>query len=154
MLVLSMRMPKKKWAILSFVVLALCIVGVFLFSGDRVMPTGGKAVIPGSTNEERITYLESFGWQVEPEPCEIVEVQIPPVFNDIYEQYNDIQKKQNFDLKKYAGKRVKRFCYIVTNYPNYPDDIRANLLISEGKIIGGDICSLSDPGFLHEFKKI
>lgn len=153
MFVLLMRMPKKKWAILSFVLLVFCVAAVCLFSGDRTVSTAGKASVSGETNEERISYLESFGWQVEPEPCEIVEVQIPTVFNDVYEQYNDIQRKQSFDLKQYAGQRVKRFCYIVTNYPNYPNDIRANLLISEGKIIGGDICSLSEPGFIHEFNK-
>ena len=64
------------------------------------------------------------------------------------------QRDQGFDLRKYAGKEVQRFQYVVTNYPNYPEGIRANLLVFNGKIIGGDLCSLEFGGFMHGFENL
>ena len=64
------------------------------------------------------------------------------------------QRDQGFDLRKYAGKEVQRFQYVVTNYPNYPEGIRANLLVFNRKIIGGDLCSLEFGGFMHGFENL
>lgn len=103
------------------------------------------------TEEQRIDFLESFGWQVEPEADEVVEVQIPKEFDDVFTNYNAIQKTQGCNLEKYAGKRCKRYTYVVTNYPGQTDNVRANILVYKDKVIGGDICSLELGGFMHGF---
>ncbi len=54
-------------------------------------------------------------------------------------------------MTKYAGKRCKRYSYSVLNYPEEPEDVRANILVYNGKIIGGDVCSLKLDGFMHGF---
>ena len=36
--------------------------------------------------------------------------------------------------------------------PDYEGEVRGNLLVYEGKVIGGDICSLTLNGFMHGFK--
>lgn len=105
----------------------------------------------GKTQEQRIAFLESFGWEVEAEESEIVEVVVPKEFDDVMKQYNELQKKQGCNLEKYAGKRCKRYTYVITNYPGQTEHIRANILIYNGKIIGGDICSLELEGFMHGF---
>lgn len=103
------------------------------------------------TEEQRIDFLESFGWQVEPEADEVVEVQIPKEFDDVFTNYNAIQKTQGYNLEKYAGKRCKRYTYVVTNYPGQTDNVRANILVYKDKVIGGDVCSLELGGFMHGF---
>ena len=57
-------------------------------------------------------------------------------------------------MQKYAGMKVKRWTYIVRNYPDtLPEDdyIRINILVSDGVVIGGDVCSVKLDGFMHGF---
>ncbi len=84
----------------------------------------------------------------------MAEVIIPAEFDEAYEKYNEIQKKQNLDLSKYSGKRAKRWTYEVKNYPGYENKkgfIQANILIYDGMVIGGDICSVELNGFMRGF---
>lgn len=106
-------------------------------------------------NRRRIDFLRQFGWSVREEPTEVSEVIIPPEFNAVYQAYNELQIEQGFDLTPYGGKRVKRWTYTVTNYPGYDetsDCIHANILVCDGIVIGGDICSVELGGFMHGFE--
>jgi len=107
--------------------------------------------IPAKTNEQRMEFIASFGWEAEVEPVEILEVIIPQEFDSVYEDYNSIQKKQGLDLSGYAGKRVKKYTYTITNYPGDVESVQMNMLVYKNKIIGGDICSLAEDGFMHGF---
>ena len=102
-------------------------------------------------NASRIQFLGQFGWETSPEPVEITDVMIPVDFNDTYQEYNKIQMIQGLDLSKYAGKTCKRWTYEITNYPSAEKTVRANLLILNNRVIGGDICSVQMDGFLHGF---
>ena len=113
--------------------------------------SGRVKAAEGETNAQRIAFLAGFGWDVEEEPVFSGEVQIPSEFDQVYENYNQIQLGQGFDLRLYAGETVERYQYELHNYPNFPEGIRANLLIFRGKIIGGDICSIFLGGFMHGF---
>ena len=100
------------------------------------------------TNEQRVKFLESFGWEVETEPDEVLDVLIPREMDEVY---NEIQKAQGCDLNKLAGKRCKRYTYVINNYPDRPENVRANLIIYKNKIVGGDVCSIELDGFMHGF---
>jgi hypothetical protein len=102
-----------------------------------------------STNMLRVAFLKSLGWQVDSEPAEVVEVIIPQTFNAVYNNYNAIQKAQGCDLTQYRGVRAKRWTYTVTNYPGAAEGVRANLLIYNNRLIGGDISSVSINGFMQ-----
>ena len=103
-----------------------------------------------SSNDDRVQYLLGCGWEVEPEPEAIEEIVVPEDFGEIFQQYNQLQQEQGFDLSRQKGQRLKRYTYVVLNYPNEPDYVRANLLICKNKVVGGDICSLRvQGGFLH-----
>lgn len=115
---------------------------------EQVKPRKVKA----KTNEERVAFAQSFGWEVGPDPVEVLEVIIPEEFDEVYANYNSIQKKQGFNLEKYAGKRVKRYSYIVTNYPGVDAEVRFNILVQNNRIIGGDVSSLEAGGFMHGFE--
>lgn len=105
------------------------------------------------SNEGRLNFLSQFGWEVIPEPLEIVEVPIPETFNSTYEKYNAIQKEQGLDLSKYKGKNCTRFTYQVLNHKESPKGARANILVYKNKVIGGDICSVELGGFMHGFSQ-
>ncbi|MCL2055648.1 MAG: DUF4830 domain-containing protein [Oscillospiraceae bacterium] len=115
-------------------------------------PPAKAGKISGKTNEDRVSFITSFGWEVLEEPVEILEVIIPKVFDEIYREYNNIQRAQGYNLEDHAGKRVKRYSYEITNYPGTDQPVRINVLVRKNKIIGGDVSSLDENGFIHGFE--
>lgn len=103
------------------------------------------------TNDDRIDFLKSFGYDIDPQPTEIATVVIPEHFDSIYTKYNDLQRSQGLNLKRYSGKEVKRYTYKITNYADGIDGTIANLLVYNGNVIGGDICRTKTDPFLHGF---
>ena len=95
--------------------------------------------------------MEGFGWELEQEPYEIVEMVIPEEFDAAMERYNGIQKAQAMDLSAFCGRRCRRYTYVVTNYPGRTDPVQANLLVLDGKIIGGDITLLGEGESIQGF---
>ena len=138
----------------GLVVLALVILFFVFPSHPKTQSVSAKVKLEASTNAERIAFIENFGYDVIDEPLETRDVIIPEQFDDTYKSYNELQRSQGFDLSKFKGKSVKSFSYAVTNYPgieNSEKTIRANLLVYNSEIIGGDICSVELDGFMHEF---
>jgi len=105
------------------------------------------------SNEDRIAFLSQFGWQVEPTPTESTTVTIPAEFDKVFASYNELQRRQGLDLSGYASRTVERYTYKITNYEGYDGTVQANLLISRGRVIGGDVCSADTNGFIHGFSK-
>lgn len=108
-----------------------------------------KGKLTAKTPEDRLALIASWGWEVDPDPVEIIEVAIPQEFDDVYETYNNLQKEQGLDLTKYRGKRCKRYGYHVKNYPDAGQEVRINLLVYQGKVIGGDVSSTELNGFMQ-----
>ena len=144
-MVLSVGANKKR--IIAVLVLVAIALGAFFL----IPREPERTVYPGMTNEERITFLQSFGWTVEEEPADTREVVIPAVFNDVYTAYNAMQNAQGFDLKPYAGEKCTQYRYIVTNYPDCADTVYATLLVCGDRIDGGGVSSDAQDGFMHGF---
>ena len=104
-------------------------------------------------NTNRVDFLTSLGWQVGSDAVEAADVVIPLEFDRVYQNYNQIQQEQGFDLTQYAGHRVKRYSYEVFNHPTGEEFVRANLLVYKGRLIGGDVCSLQLDGFMHGLRR-
>ena len=137
-----------------FVVVSVFMLAFLSKNGKTEQTSADKKITLTAENEEqRVSFLSQFGWQVDENSAEVTEVIIPEEFDDVYTSYNELQCRQGFDLTKYAGKRVKKWNYTVTNYPGYENKIciRATLLVSDGVVIGGDICSVELDGFMHTF---
>jgi hypothetical protein len=98
-----------------------------------------------------VSFLNGYGYEVSEKPIERAEIRIPSPLDEVYEGYNKIQKKAGFDLKQYEGKNGIRYTYEVKNYPGNIEGVRANVIVIGGEIVGGDICTLSMDGFMHEF---
>lgn len=104
-------------------------------------------VITAATNEERVAYLEALGWQVEPQPIETLDLQLPEKLEGEWDAYAKLQKGQGLPFSEFAGQAVKRYTYTVTNYPEIPQGVQANLYLWGDQIIGGDVIFTGQGGF-------
>ena len=96
-------------------------------------------IITAATPEARVAFLEGLGWQVEPQPIETLENE--------WADYAKLQKGQNLPFAEFTGQAVKRYTYTVTNYPDIPQGVQANLYLWGDQIIGGDIIATGQGGF-------
>ena len=120
-----------------------------LLSGRGVAASASVSPKHVETNEDRVAYLTSYGWEVSPDPVAVEELLLPETFDETYQSYVDLQASQGFDLTAYCGKRVKRYSYTVYNYPTGESGVQANLLLYRDTVVGGDICAPQLDGFLH-----
>ncbi len=100
-----------------------------------------------------VAFLAQFGWEVDPSPVEETTVTVPAQFDKVFTAYNEMQRAQGLDLSNYSGRTVQHYTYRVTNYEGFEGTVLANLLVFRGRVIGGDICSAEQHGFLHGFQK-
>ena len=155
MFILTAKLKRERLIAGAAAVAALCAVvaiavGVISVRGGTASASADQKGI--KTNEDRVAYLESYGWTVEPEPLAVEELLIPEEFDETYAQYLELQSSQGFDLTKYCGKRVKRYTYVITNYPTGEAGVQAGLLIYKNTVIGGDVLSPQLGGFIHSLE--
>lgn len=104
--------------------------------------------------EDVVGFLEQFGWKVDATPVENKTVTIPSEFDKVFAVYNELQKEQGLNLSNYKNKKVTRYTFKVTNYPDYDGTVYANVLVYRNRVIGGDICSADVSGFVHGFENL
>ena len=104
------------------------------------------------TESDRQRFMSEMGWKVSEEYTSCKVVSIPDDFNDTYESYNELQKDQGFNLKKYKGEMVEIYTYEVYNYPGKSENVVINLMVFEDKLIGGDVSCNELDGFMQGLK--
>lgn len=120
--------------IFAVVIMSAIILGQF-FSAHSTQ-------IDGSTNEIRVMYIKSLGLEVDDADVTSKEIIIPKDFDDVYKEYNLIQKKSGFNLYDYKGEKATVYTYKLDS----PKDYEAHLIVCGENIIGGDIASLKLDG--------
>jgi len=145
MFFMTAKLSKKKLLLAAAIAALLILAAVLLLSRDA--GGGGEEETLLSTNAERVEYLRSYGWEVEPEALETLQLLLPDVLPESYRDYNSLQKQQGFDLEDCLGKQLTRYTYRVTNYPDRPDGVQANLYICEDRPAAGDIIASGADGF-------
>ena len=161
MFVRSIRMSTVKLvSITALTVMAIAALILFIPSYESPAATAGEVdkvteirFDKIKTAEDRVGFLAQFGYTVESEPIESVEVTIPKEFDKVFAAYNELQKGEGLDLGRYKGKTVMRYTYKVTNYEGYSEPVYANLLVYKNKVVGADICSADPAGFAHGLTK-
>lgn len=154
MFVWSFKLSKREIIIFAVGIAAFALLVFLLLSPGGARTTSLEAsgyTLTADSADARAGFLSQFGWQTAPDPVEVREVIIPAEFSDVYTEYNELQKTQGFDLEKLKGERVKKWTYTITNYPDVSGDVIANILIKDGKVVGGDISSAQFGGFMHGF---
>lgn len=156
MFIVSVKTTRKKLLLIGGIVIFVFVLLGIIISGfgteaETFTVNGAEYSLKAHDNEDRRAFLTQFGWESSEEPVEVVDIRIPAEFNDVYTKYNDLQKSQGFNLEKYTDTRVKRCTYEIKNYPGETEGVRANLLIFNGLVIGGDISSVALDGFMHGF---
>ncbi len=152
MFVCTLKFDRKKAAFI-IVMAALVLIGIImLVSIDRGDTSKEQLSAKAGSEEKRVEYLASLGWQVETPAISEEDVLIPKSFSDVFEKYNELQLSQGFDLSRYAGKEVKLYTYKVTNHES-KDTVYAELYVYKNEVIGGDIHSSALDGFMCGIKK-
>ena len=94
-------------------------------------------------------YLQGLGWQVESDPIETLDLQLPQQLTESWGDYAAMQDEQGFPFTDYAGQPIRRYTFRVTNYPGVESGVQANLYLCEDVLIGGDIVATGKGGFQH-----
>ncbi len=150
MLVMTAKVDKKKIAIILAGIVAIIAALVLLFGGgDSSTPT----VSTVSSNDDRVQFLASHGWEVVTSPVQTSQVRIPAEANEVFQRYNALQKSMGYDLSEFAGKTVMRYVYTVKNYPGATEPVYATILISNNQVIGGDVTDTAATGVIRGFEK-
>ena len=141
----KIRRPK----VWLFILLGLLAAGlaVLLFFGLK----GRGSIRELNSETKRQTFLHEMGWEVPERFEEVRTVLIPEEWESVYLDYNKLQKQQGFDLTPYKGMQVQVYTYKVLNYPGHENEscILCHLMVSDGQLIGGDVCSTASDGFMQ-----
>ena len=117
-----------------------------------ILLRGDKASDGGSTPEGRAAFLQQFGWEIDPASEDVRTVQLPKVLEGMLLNYNEVQRKQGYDLTGHLGESCQQFTYRVLNYPDKQQTVLATLYIQGDRVIAGDIHSTALNGFLQGLK--
>ena len=146
MMIQAIRLTRKK-AALAVILAGAVLAALILLLGQHGGNVGASEQPCLSSNGERVAYLRELGWEIDPEPLTTLQFLLPPKLSGDYITYNDLQKSQGFDLETCCGKQVTRYTYTVTNYPEIPQGVQANLYLWGDQIIGGDVIFTGQGGF-------
>lgn len=150
MLIFTAKLNRKK--LLAAVAIGAMALGALIWwtpdREARVFARQGSAASSLKTNEDRVAFAQSLGYQVEPQPLRSQQVTIPHQFDQVYQQYNEMQRQCGFDLEPYQGKTLTLYTYQVTNYPG-EQQAMLDLLVCKNKAVGGAVYSAALDGFMH-----
>ena len=134
------------------VLCAVLLFGTLILSDGRLVAAASGTAVSytgADTDAGRIDFLEKQGWRVKAELVEEATFTLPENFDRVMQGYNEIQKTQGLDLSRYRKKKVTRYTYEVTNYPDYDGTVYANLIVYRGRIVAADLSSADPLGFVR-----
>ena len=96
---------RKKQRFFCCIGLAALLLGGVLLAGGHIGRTQAALTLAESNlrlknaddNQTRVDFLNRLGWQVGADAVEVAEVVIPLEFDEVYQNYNQIQQEQGFD---------------------------------------------------------
>lgn len=153
MFICTLKFDRKK-AVFIIAMAALVLIGIILLVGAF---TGGgakseaKAALSARNEKGRAAYLAACGWTVETPALSEDTVLIPKQFSPVFEEYNELQRQQGFDLSDYCGMEVTMYTYRVLD-SGREGEVLAVLYVLNGAVVGGDVHSTALDGFMCGIK--
>ncbi|MCD8026800.1 MAG: DUF4830 domain-containing protein [Clostridiales bacterium] len=119
MVVFNVKFSKLKRAALILIAAAAAVTAACLIiytisaRSNRVSDTAtcdelGEYSLYAETAAEQRAFLARFGLTAEEEAASCEAVIIPSEFNEVYAEYNELQRKIGLDLERYSGKRSRK----------------------------------------------
>lgn len=132
----------------------ILIVTVLLAALILRMSNGGvlSAHYNVTTREGRVDYLAAQGWTVDPKTETAQEITLPREIDGVLSDYNDLQRRQGFDLRPYCGLGCTVYSYVVTNY-DADEPVLCTIYLYKNRVIAGDIHSTALDGFMHGIRQ-
>ena len=153
MFIFTAKLQRKRLVLGLAGALVLCAAVAVVMGSLSPATMAGSPSVPNpkkvKTAEDRVAYLEAYGWLVNPEPLAVEELLVPEEFDETYGEYLALQSSQGFDLTKYQGKKVKRYTYEILNYPTGESGVQVGILMYRNTVIGGEVLSPQLNGFIH-----
>ena len=148
MFIVTAKVPKRRYFLLCALAVLAVLIALLALRGGKTEAKSDGPSLEAATNEQRVAYLTSLGWEVDEEPIEALQLTLPDELVEPYRSYNEIQLKQGFDLIPCLGETLERYTYCVTNYPDRPKGCQADLYVYDGTIVAGDIVCTGTNGFI------
>ncbi len=136
-------------AVVACVAVAILAVGLMPDAGyalnvNKIVTPKDVSLKGIDSEKKQVELLLKLGVEVKPNPVQSGNVSVPKKFDAVLLQYNELQKKQGFDLKKFRGKTVSRYTYEITDLDESlrvgEDSCYATLILYKNKVVGADIC--------------
>lgn len=145
MFILNFRATKKKAIVAIGIILIISIFAWYFASSGKFLLYRGEDL------KDRCAYLSYLGYDAISDSEYESEILIPEDFSDTYNEYNNKQIEAGFDLSNYKNVKAKMFTYRIDSFGKY-SNVYAALIVYDGKIIGGDISSIENKGFILPLK--
>lgn len=117
------------------VLLVLAVAAAVFLLGKAKQEADSDRFFAMSGNAERVEFLNRQGYIVKPDAVRREDVTVPSEFNDTYQSYVEMQQAQGLDLAEHKGDKATFFSYAVLNYPEYSENVFADLLVADNKLI-------------------
>lgn len=129
------KSSKARGKVALAVLLVLVIAAAVFLLGKAKQEADSDKFFAMSGNAERVEFLNRQGYIVKPDPVRREDVTVPSEFNDTYKSYVEMQQAQGLDLGEHKGDKATLFSYAVLNYPEYSENVFADLLVADDKLI-------------------
>ncbi|MDR1674705.1 MAG: DUF4830 domain-containing protein [Oscillospiraceae bacterium] len=124
------------------IALAAVIMGAVILAVFTVIKLSHPKEEPKPFDEyARISYINLKGYDVDTENYTVQKVTVPEDWNQVYREYNEVQKHQGFDLSDYKGQEVTVYTYNILNHSD--KHMKAVLILTneDSFLIGANIYS-------------
>lgn len=150
MFAVNFRLPKKKPLFIIFVIFTILFFCLILVLEMKKANGFETKTLTDSFSASQ--YVLDYGINTDVNSLVVDEIVVPSEFDDVYKNYNEIQKKQGFDLQKYIGCRLTRYTYKVLNFGENQENVFVEILTYKGKVVAADLYSTELDGFILPLK--
>ncbi len=142
MFVLNFRFKLGKTAliVMACIVVIAIVVAVSLANSNKIPDSAtcdevGRYSLVAETVGGECGFLKQFGLEPVADSRKSESIVIPGDFNEVYDDYNNLQKKIGLDLSRFKGREAEKITYELED----STEKYAVILVCNGRVIGGHL---------------